>query len=81
MGFVCYIVVDRFDSKEYYIFIMGFDCSYSKILPVMENKYCKPGTEANRNFEVAITSGGSVIAMAKKSRMSGKELIDLVFYG
>jgi len=29
-------VANKFDSKEYYIFFMGFDCSPTILLPVME---------------------------------------------
>ena len=71
-------VADRFESKEYYIFIMGFGSKTTKMLPIMEYKYYKPGTEANEDFELAIFPGQSVIATAKKSRMTGKELIDII---
>lgn len=67
------IICDKITSKDYWIFITDS----IGLLEIIENKFYKPKTEANVDFELMFTPGLVSVAIAHKRRMSFEQMHEL----
>ena len=68
-----------FENGDYWIFVIPMNHKInSQQINDMENKYYKPGTEANRDFVMFTLPPQGFIFAAAKSRMDDKQLEEYI---